>query len=122
MGVFGRGGGSRKERSETSEALLEWVQAHRGVEVYVEPKTAVTANSILLVAHDSEFARRRVLSPAAALAFSRKQGLPIYDANDHRLSTADAGLLAAGNDLAATRPAGGTRRLTTVRADVIANG
>ncbi|MGI8415785.1 MAG: oxidoreductase, partial [Nakamurella sp.] len=60
--------------------LLEWVQGHRGVEVFVEPKTAMTENSILLVAHDGEFTRRRVPSPAAALAFARKQGLPIYDA------------------------------------------
>ncbi|MDQ2845280.1 MAG: oxidoreductase [Actinomycetota bacterium] len=80
MGLFTRGGGSRKERSEISDALLEWVQGHRGVEVYVEPKTAVTENSILLVAHDGEFTRRRVPSPAAALAFARKHALPIYDA------------------------------------------
>ena len=51
-----------------------------GVEVYVEPKTAVTETSVVLVAHDGEFTRRRIASPQAARTFAHDQALPIYDA------------------------------------------
>lgn len=72
--------GSRAERAEAEQALIDWVQAHRGVEIYVEPRTAVTGTTMLLVAHDGEFTRRRVQSPAAAVAFARTHTLPIYEA------------------------------------------
>lgn len=85
MGLFSRrskGGAkpSRREANATADALAEWVANRRGVEVYVEPKTAVTENTVLLVAHDGEFTRRRVPSPDVARTFARKHGLPIYDA------------------------------------------
>ena len=54
--------------------------AHRGVEIFVEPRTAVTGTTMLLVAHDGEFTRRRVANPAAAAAFARAHTLPIYEA------------------------------------------
>lgn len=56
------------------------MEVRRGIEVYVEPRTSVTENSMLLVAHDGEFTRRRVASPDAARTFARKHQLPIYDA------------------------------------------
>lgn len=71
---------SRSDRRATIDALAEWASARRGVEAYVEPKTSVTENSILLVAHDGEFTRRRVPSPQAARDFARSNGMPIYDA------------------------------------------
>lgn len=52
----------------------------RGVEVFVEPRTAVTGTTMLLVAHDGEFTRRPIASPAAAAAFARQHTLPIYEA------------------------------------------
>ena len=52
----------------------------RGVEVFVEPKTAVTETSVVLVAHDGEFTRRRIASPKAAQEFAHDNSLPIYDA------------------------------------------
>jgi len=57
------------------------VQARRGVEVFVEPRTTVTSTTMLLVAHDGEFTRRPVANAAAAQAFARSHTLPIYDAN-----------------------------------------
>jgi len=83
MGLFGRkkGGASpRTERREIDEYLSNWVQARRGVEVYVEPVTAVTGTTVLLVAHDGEFTRRAVRGPEDAKSFAREAGLPIYDA------------------------------------------
>ncbi len=82
MALFSRrkGAPKRSDRKAAQEVRAAWVAAHRGVEVYVEPKTAVTGLSILLVAHDGEFTRGLIDSPDAAKAFARELSLPIYDA------------------------------------------
>ena len=72
----GRGG----KRGKVTDDLAEWSARRRGVEVYVEPKTAVTGTSVVLVAHDGEFTRRRISSPKAAQKFAHEHELPIYDA------------------------------------------
>ena len=71
---------SRSERKAVAVELAEWASVRRGVEVFVEPKTAVTGTSVVLVAHDGEFHRRRIASPKAAQAFAHDNSLPIYDA------------------------------------------
>jgi hypothetical protein len=71
---------SRSERKAVAVELGEWAAARRGVEIFVEPKTAVTGTSVVLVAHDGEFTRRRIASPKAAQAFAHENSLPIYDA------------------------------------------
>jgi hypothetical protein len=70
----------RSERAAAERALDEWVTARRGVEVFVEPRTAVTGTTMLLVAHDGEFTRRPVRDAGAARAFARARSLPVYDA------------------------------------------
>src|ERR1700710_40787 len=70
----------RARRRATEEALAEWVSARRGIEVFVEPKTSITPVTVLLVAHDGEFTRRPIGSPAAAKSFAREHKLPVYDA------------------------------------------
>jgi hypothetical protein len=69
-----------RSRGKVADDLAEWAARRRGVEVYVEPKTAVTGTSVVLVAHDGEFTRRRISSPKAAQKFAHAQQLPIYDA------------------------------------------
>ncbi len=76
----GDGDSPRAQRRATEEALAEWVSARRGVELFVEPKTSVTPVTMLLVAHDGEFTRKPIDSPAAAQGFAREHKLPIYDA------------------------------------------
>ena len=71
---------SRSERKSVATELAAWAAARHGVEVFVEPKTAVTGTSVVLVAHDGEFTRRRIASPKAAQAFAQDNSLPIYDA------------------------------------------
>ena len=71
---------SRSERKAVTVELGEWAAARHGVEVFVEPKTAVTGTSVVLVAHDGEFTRRRIASPKAAQTFAHDNSLPIYDA------------------------------------------
>jgi hypothetical protein len=74
------GSTGRRSRGRVADDLTEWASRRRGVEVYVEPKTAVTGTSVLLVAHDGEFTRRRISSPKAAQKFAHANQLPIYDA------------------------------------------
>jgi len=62
------------------EHLLAWIQARRGVEGFVEPRTAVSDVTLLLVAHDGEWTRRRVPSIQWAHRFANSQGVPSYDA------------------------------------------
>jgi hypothetical protein len=68
------------DRAAAERSLKEWLDARHGIEVFIEPKTAVTGTTMLLVAHDGEFTRRPVPSPVAAAAFARRHTLPFYDA------------------------------------------
>lgn len=63
------------------KALEEFVATRRGVEAFVEPATSVTQTTVLLVASDGEWTRKRVASTKVAADFARKHQMPIYDAN-----------------------------------------
>ena len=60
--------------------LEQFVATRRGVEGYVEPRTAVTETTIVLVAADGEWTRRRIDGPDVARKLSRELGIPVYDA------------------------------------------
>jgi hypothetical protein len=60
--------------------LLDFVTTRRGVEGFVEPRTAVSDVTLLLVAHDGEWTRRRVPSVGWAHDFANSHGVPSYDA------------------------------------------
>ncbi len=60
--------------------LLDFVRNRRGVEGFVEPRTAVSDVTLLLVAHDGEWTRRRVPSVQWAHQFANKHQVPSYDA------------------------------------------
>ena len=60
--------------------LNEWVAQRRGVEGFVEPRTAISDVTLLLVAHDGEWTRRRVPSVQWAHAFCNHHHVPSYDA------------------------------------------
>lgn len=60
--------------------LEDFVTNRRGVEGFVEPRTAVSDVTLLLVAHDGEWTRRRVPSVAWAHNFANKHQVPSYDA------------------------------------------
>lgn len=61
------------------EHLRTWTARRRGVEAFLEPRTAVTETTLLLVAHDGEWTRRRVEGPQAAQRFARKLEMPCYE-------------------------------------------
>jgi hypothetical protein len=60
--------------------LEEFVATRRGVEGYVEPRTTVTEATIVLVAADGEWTRRRIGGPEVARRLSRELAIPVYDA------------------------------------------
>lgn len=83
MGLFRRRrpapAGGRSASREDLEHLAEFISTRRGVEAFIEPRTAVTETTVILIAHDGEWTRRRVESPDAARKFASKQRIPVYD-------------------------------------------
>jgi hypothetical protein len=80
--LFGRGGRPGTVRTAGSadlDHLAEWSTSRRGVEGFVEPATATTTTTLVLVAADGEWTRRRVESPKAAFSFGKDMGVPVYD-------------------------------------------
>ena len=65
--------------SRDSEHLRAWAEGHYGVEAFLEPRTNVTETTLLLVAHDGEWTRRRVDGPRAAFRFAHRLGMPCYE-------------------------------------------
>ena len=59
--------------------LRAFAISRRGVEAYLEPRTTVTEATLLLVAADGEWTRRRIPGPDAAAEFSREHVVPLYD-------------------------------------------
>ena len=83
MGLFRRTkAGTRREAEPADEAhLVAFATEHRGVEAFVEPPTAVTSTTVVLVANTGEWTRRRVRDAAAAHALAHRLGIPSYDAS-----------------------------------------
>lgn len=74
-----RPGALRESDSSDIRHLEEWAKARWGVEAYVEPRTAVTQTTVVLVAHDGEWTRRRIDSLRAAQEFGKKRDIPVYE-------------------------------------------
>ena len=70
----------RASDAAAAEHLREFVTTRRGVEGFVEPRTAVSDVTLLLVAHDGEWTRRRVPSIQWAHKFANQHQVPSYDA------------------------------------------
>jgi hypothetical protein len=84
MGLFSRlrrrrrASGDRRQDPKNSAYLASWAEQHRGVEAFVEPRTTVTETTVVLVAHDGEWTRRR-LTESGARDLGRRIGIPMYD-------------------------------------------
>lgn len=59
--------------------LEQFVQSRIGVEAYIEPRTMVTETTVMLIAHDGEWTRRRIDGPQGARRFAQKVNIPVYD-------------------------------------------
>jgi hypothetical protein len=93
MGLFDRLRGRGAGRASGGRATLDrgsaradlthheqFAATRRGVEGYVEPRTAVTETTIVLVAGDGEWTRRRIAGPDTARRLQQDLGIPVYDA------------------------------------------
>jgi hypothetical protein len=84
VGLFSRrsrtaGAGVRGANRADLEHLEQFVRSRQGVEGFVEPRTTVTENTLILIAHDGEWTRRRVPDPRAARDFGHRLSIPIYN-------------------------------------------
>jgi hypothetical protein len=59
--------------------LEQFVRTRIGVEAYIEPRTMVTETTLMLIAHDGEWTRRRIDGPQGARRFAQRLNIPIYD-------------------------------------------
>lgn len=84
MGLFNgarrrrRSAGDRRPDPADSAYLRSWALARRGVEGFVEPRTTVTDTTVVLVAHDGEWTRRRI-TESGVRDLGRRLGIPVYD-------------------------------------------
>lgn len=85
MGVFDRLGRKprpgvvRTAQDGDVEHLKAFAASRSGVEGFVEPQTPTTATTLVLVAGDGEWTRRRVATPKAAFDLGRSLAIPVYD-------------------------------------------
>jgi len=90
MGLFGRRrssagatGGTRSERKQELDGvrahLEDFVRTRVGVEAFLEPPTTVTPPTVLLVATDGEWTRRRVPDPRIVRDLAQRLAVPVYD-------------------------------------------
>ncbi len=75
-----RPGTLRQAVSEDRKHLEEFARTRTGVEAFVEPRTTVTDTTVVLVAADGEWTRRRVPSPQVVHEWANGLGVPSYDA------------------------------------------
>ncbi|SOD74407.1 hypothetical protein SAMN05892883_3591 [Jatrophihabitans sp. GAS493] len=85
MRFFGRrksdgAGELRTATSADTRHLQEFVASREGVEAYLEPRTAVTETTVVLVASSGEWTRRRVDGADGATDFAKRNAIPLYDA------------------------------------------
>lgn len=82
MGLFDRIRARRRSASggpPDLRYLYQWATDRVGVEGYVEPQTAVTPMTIVLVAADGQWTRRPAGGPAGARRIGKRLGIPVYD-------------------------------------------
>jgi hypothetical protein len=85
VGLFSRrsratktGGGRAAHRADL-EHLEQFVRSRYGVEGFVEPRTTVTDTTLILIAHDGEWTRRRVSDPRVARDLGQRLSIPVYN-------------------------------------------
>jgi hypothetical protein len=69
-----------RRRNPNLEELEMFVAARKGVEGYIEPRTATQPTTLLLVDRDGDHVRGPVRDPRHAAAFCNQHSIPVYDA------------------------------------------
>jgi len=85
VGLFSRRGratrssGNRAAYRADLEHLEQFVRSRYGVEGFLEPRTTVTDTTLILIAHDGEWTRRRIPDPRVGHEFGHRLGIPVYN-------------------------------------------
>jgi len=77
-----RRSGSPAERGPDASDIAhleQFVKSRRGVEAFIEPRTTVTDTTVILIAHDGEWTRRRMPNPVVVRQFAQRLSIPVYD-------------------------------------------
>jgi hypothetical protein len=100
----------REATPDDLDAVRAFARSRVGVELYVEPETMVTDTTVVAIATDGEWTRRRVGSPAVARRLARELGIPAYDVQivgyPDRMRAYNARLKAAGDTSRTMRDGG----------------
>ncbi|MEH0934757.1 hypothetical protein [Micromonospora psammae] len=70
----------REATRDDLAALEHFVTSRQGVEFYLEPETTATDTTVVAIAHDGEWIRRRTGSPQVAGKLARRHAVPLYEA------------------------------------------
>ena len=65
---------------EHRDKILSFLDAHRGVEAYMEPKTVMHPLSVLLVDAEGEAKRFELREDALLRELAKTRGIPVFDA------------------------------------------
>lgn len=70
----------QKKNNPGLNELEGFASERKGVEGYIEPRTATSPTTLLLVDRDGDHLRAPVREPDDAIAFCEGRGIPVYDA------------------------------------------
>jgi hypothetical protein len=70
----------RRRANPALAELQQFAAEHKGVEGFIEPQTATSPTTLLLVDRYGVHLRGPVRDPEEGFAFCRRLGLPVYDA------------------------------------------
>lgn len=79
MRLFGRGKRPGGQGGGSGAHLLQFAKSRQGVEAYLEPRTATGELTVVLVAADGEWTRRRVPSAETVRKFGGQLGVPVRE-------------------------------------------
>lgn len=69
----------RSARRADLTHLEQFHASRHGVEAFVEPKTTMTETTVMLIAHDGEWTRRRIDGFDDAFRLGDRLGMPVYE-------------------------------------------
>jgi hypothetical protein len=77
--VMGPAAPVQRARDEDLEYMEQWALQRTGVEAYYEPGTAAIVATVMLIAGDGEWTRRKIGSLEDAIRFGNQRGIPVYE-------------------------------------------
>ncbi len=69
-----------KKNNPGLKQLEGFVAERKGIEGFIEPRTATSPTTLLLVDRDGDHLRAAVREPEDAVSFCESHGIPVYDA------------------------------------------